>query len=159
MHPTRNNLPVDVRAAVIAELAPLLADAVDLSTQVKQAHWTVRGPTFMQLHLLFDAVAKEAQEWADLIAERVGQLGGQAQGTARVCAAKSRLPEYPLNATSPTEHVEAVSVRLALFGQHARAAIDTLSERGDAVGADICTDVGRGADEQLWFVESHGFGR
>ncbi|MBY0263261.1 MAG: DNA starvation/stationary phase protection protein Dps, partial [Phycisphaerales bacterium] len=158
MHPTRNSLAADVRAAVIAELAPLLADAVDLSTQVKQAHWTVRGPTFMQLHLLFDAVAKEAQEWTDLIAERVGQLGGQAQGTARVSAAKSRLPEYPLNATAPAEHVEAVGARLALFGQHARAAIDTLAQRGDAVGADICTEVARGADEQLWFVESHGSG-
>lgn len=159
MHPTRNSLPADVRASVIDVLTPLLADAVDLFTQVKQAHWTVKGATFMQLHELFDSVAEEAEEWADLIAERIAQLGGQAQGTARVSGARSRLAEYPLLATAGAEHVEAVSARLAAFGGHARAAIDAVSRLGDQAGADICTEVVRGVDQQLWFVESHGQGR
>ncbi len=159
MLPTRNSLSLEVRTAVIEELSPLLADAVDLFTQVKQAHWTVRGATFMQLHTLFDSVAEDAEAWADLIAERIGQLGGRAEGTARASAARSRLPEYPLQATTGAEHVEAVSVRLGVFGQRARAAVDALSRLGDQAGADICTQITRGADAQLWFVESHGTGR
>lgn len=155
MHPTRNDLPAKARSGVARLLGDLLADAVDLQTQVKQAHWTVKGPTFLQLHELFDAVAGEVESWADLLAERIAQLGGTPVGTARHAAKSSRLPEYPLAAVRGSDHVRFVSDRLAAFAAAARTAIDAADDMGDAVTADICTEVCRGADKQLWFVESH----
>lgn len=67
-----------------------LADASDLLSQVKQAHWNVKGPAFWQLHRLFDEVAEQADGWIDELAERITALGGYARGTVRMAAAARR---------------------------------------------------------------------
>src|SRR5664280_2433951 len=77
------NLKEDTKSKVIEILNARLADAVDLKTQVKHAHWNVKGPQFFQLHELFDFIASHLEDQSDLIAERVTQLGGVANGTAR----------------------------------------------------------------------------
>jgi starvation-inducible DNA-binding protein len=158
MHSTRNDLPAGVRSRVIQVLTPLLADAIDLQSQCKQAHWTVKGSTFKSLHELFDEAAGEAEEWVDLIAERIVQLGGQPAGTVRAAAGATRLAEYPLGATSGGAHVTAVSERLAAFASHVRPSIDALAQAGDQASADLCTEIVRGADKLLWMVEAHGLG-
>jgi starvation-inducible DNA-binding protein len=155
MHPTRNDLSAKTRTAVRAVFAPLLLDAVDLFTQIKQAHWNVKGPNFIALHELFDTIAEASEEWGDEIAERVMQLGGTALGTARIVAKGTTLPEYPAKAVRGHEHVEAMSAALAAFGKRVRAAIDECATLGDADSADICTEISRAVDKQLWFVESH----
>lgn len=155
MHPTHNDLPAKTRAAVCAALSELSIDAIDLFTQIKQAHWNVKGPTFIALHELFDKVAEEAEEWGDELAERIVQLGGTALGTARYVAKNTTLPEYPATAVRGHEHVEAVSAALAAFGKRVRAGIDDCDKLGDADAADICTEISRCVDKQLWFVESH----
>src|ERR1041385_6686735 len=94
LNPTRNDLPAKPRAAVVELLNASLADAVDLQSQAKQAHWNVKGPNFIALHELFDKVAEGAEEAVDSLAERAVQLGGVAQGTARQAASRSRLKEY-----------------------------------------------------------------
>lgn len=155
MHPTRNDLPLATRKKVISQLAPLLADAIDLYTQVKQAHWNVRGANFIALHELFDTIAGEVNDAGDLIAERILQLGGVAEGTARVAAKRSRLKEYPLEISDAEDHVESLAAAIASFNAHARDAIDSTDRAGDAVTADMCTEIARGLDKQLWFVEAH----
>jgi starvation-inducible DNA-binding protein len=86
---TRIDLPIEVRSPVVELLNQSLATAADLKTQIKQAHWNVKGKDFYQLHLLFDEIASEVEEHIDLLAERVTTLGGEALGTARIAAQRS----------------------------------------------------------------------
>ncbi len=155
MYKTKNDLPEKVRTQVAALLQERLADCTDLVTQAKQAHWNVKGPHFIALHELFDQVYEHAGEYADLIAERIIQLGGIAEGTVRVAAKRSRLPEYPLAIAEGKEHVEALSRALAYFGETVRKTIDQTDEIGDKGTADIFTEISRGVDKDLWFVEAH----
>jgi starvation-inducible DNA-binding protein len=124
-------------------------------TQVKHAHWNVKGPTFIALHELFDAVAQIVEDQGDLLAERITALGGRADGTARAVAAQSALAEFPLEISTGLAYVAAVSDRLAAFGKAARAAIDSAAQFGDPDTADIFTEVSREVDKQLWFLEAH----
>jgi starvation-inducible DNA-binding protein len=152
---TQNDLPEALRLKAIELLNQQLADALDLVLQAKQAHWNVKGPSFIALHELFDKVQEAAEEYADDLAERAVELGGTALGTVRVAAAKSRLPEYALDIVSGREHVTALSAALAKFGRTARAAIDAAAAFGDADTADLFTEVSRGTDKLLWQVEAH----
>ncbi len=153
---TQNDLPKRARLEAVGLLNQHLADAIDLAYQAKQAHWNVKGPSFIALHELFDKVVGEIEEYVDEIAERAVVLGGTAYGTVRVAAGKSRLPEYPLEISSSSEHVKALSAALAKFGKTSRAAIDAATALGDADTADLLTGVSRGVDKLLWKVEAHG---
>lgn len=140
---------------MIALLNQQLAEALDLGLQAKQAHWNVKGPHFIGLHELFDKVAEELEEFTDDIAERAVELGGVALGTIQVVAKQSRLAAYPLNMSSGKKHVVALSEALAKFGASTRAAIDTAGKADDADTADLFTEISRGLDKLLWFVEAH----
>jgi starvation-inducible DNA-binding protein len=155
MFKTKNDLPEATRVKVIELLNARLADCKDLQTQTKQAHWNVKGPNFIGLHELFDKINEEVDEYVDEIAERAVQLGGVAEGTARVVAKRSSLPEYPLNIADGRSHVEALSSALAAFGKGARKAINETNDLGDLDTADLFTEVSRGIDKWLWFVEAH----
>jgi len=155
LYATKNDLPEATRAKVITLCNARLADAIDLQTQVKQAHWNVKGPDFIALHKLFDEINEEVEEYVDLTAERVVQLGGIAEGTARLAVKTSKLSEYPTEIATGPEHVDALSSALATYGKLARAAIDEASKLGDADTADIFTEISRGVDKWLWFVEAH----
>ncbi|MHB8420168.1 MAG: DNA starvation/stationary phase protection protein Dps [Myxococcales bacterium] len=154
MYPTRNDLSETTRVKMIELLNARLADAVDLTTQLKQAHWNVKGPTFIALHQLFDEIVEDAEDYVDGLAERAVQLGGTADGTARSVARRSTLAEYPAASTG-AEHVEAVAKALAAFGTHVRAAIAAAAKLDDADTADLFTEISRGADKWLWMVEAH----
>jgi starvation-inducible DNA-binding protein len=154
VYKTKNNLSENTRVAVANLCNARLADAVDLQTQCKQAHWNVKGPTFIALHKLFDHINEQVEEFVDLIAERGVQVGGSVNGTARSAALRSTLPEYP-EVSGGREHIEALSSALAAFGSNARAAIKSCDELGDADSADIFTGISRNTDKWLWFVEAH----
>src|SRR3954447_319272 len=109
MFPTKNSLPKPIRTKVCNLLNARLADCIDLQTQMKQAHWNVKGPSFIGLHKLFDDINTDVEEYVDLLAERVVQLGGIAEGTARCVAERSALREYPLEISSGQDHVDALS--------------------------------------------------
>ncbi len=155
LYTTKNDLPEATRLKVIALFNARLADSVDLQTQVKQAHWNVKGPDFIALHELFDKINEEVEEYVDLTAERVVQLGGTAEGTARMAVKSSKLSEYPLEIAAGHEHVDALSSVLAAYGKLARAAIDEADKLGDKDSADIFTEISRGVDKWLWFLEAH----
>ena len=130
LHPTKIDVPDNLRAAAIDLLNARLADGVDLSSQMKQAHWNVKGPGFIALHALFDTVHGAVQVHVDDMAERIAALGGTARGTAAVAASASTLPEYPL------EIAEAAEI-------------------GDADTEDLFVSVSRDVDKNLWLVEAH----
>jgi starvation-inducible DNA-binding protein len=155
LFPTKNDLPAETRAIVAGLLNQRLADCIDLQTQCKQAHWNVKGPQFIALHKLFDEINEDVEEYVDLLAERTVQLGGVAEGTARCAAERSTLSEYPLEISDGEEHVDALSTALATFGSATRKNIDALQQLGDADSADILTEISRGIDKWLWFVEAH----
>ena len=156
LHATRNNLPESARAQIATLLNRRLADAIDLQMQCKQAHWNVKGPSFIALHELFDQVYEGVEEYVDLLAERVVQLGGIAEGTVRSAADNSELDEYSLTISAGVDHVKNLSAALAAFGTRIRFAIGECDELEDADSADICTGISRGIDKWLWFVEAHG---
>lgn len=152
---TRNDLPVETRTAMIGLCNERLADCLDLQTQTKQAHWNVRGPSFYGLHKLFDEIFEAVQEYVDLIAERAAQLGGPVEGTARIVAGRSKLPEYPHTIVDQHEHVVAMQQALGTFAHLVREAIDTADDAEDKDTADIFTEISRGIDQWLWMVEAH----
>ena len=156
MYETLNDLSLSIRERMVELLNARLADAIDLRTQLKVAHWNVKGPEFIALHKLFDEIVEDADEYVDLIAERAVQLGGIADGTARQVAERSSLDEYGATAGGGCgEHVFAVSDALAAFGRSARAAIETAAGAKDQDTADIFTEISRGTDKWLWMVEAH----
>jgi starvation-inducible DNA-binding protein len=155
MHRTKNDLPENIRTHAVSVLQENLATSIDLFLQTKQAHWNVRGPDFIALHKLFDEINTSVGEYVDLQAERIAQLGGVAEGTIRAAVKRTALQEYPLTISTGKDHVEALSTALATAGKHFRKAIDQASELKDADTADIYTEISRGTDQWLWFVEAH----
>ena len=152
---TSIDIPASTRAEIIDLCNQQLADTADLQSQIKQAHWNVKGPEFIALHKLYDELAEVVEGYVDEIAERVTQLGGYAMGTARMAAANSRLPEFPTDATAGMDTVKELVKRFAAYGATTRAAIDEADKSGDMATADLFTEVSRGIDKGLWFLEAH----
>jgi starvation-inducible DNA-binding protein len=155
VHPTKNDFPEAKRQQVAVILNDRLADAIHLGLQVKQAHWNVKGPNFIGLHELFDAIYAIVQTHVDEIAERITAFGGTAEGTLAAVTARSHLPAYPTDLVNWRDHVATLSNSLALFGKAVRADIDRTADLGDAGTADLFTGISREIDKQLWFVEAH----
>ena len=155
MYPTKNDLPETTRRQMIDLCNARLADAIDLQTQTKQAHWNVKGPDFIALHELFDKVNGDVEDYVDLLAERAVQLGGAVEGTARSVAKRTTLPEYPVKGGSGRQHVDALSSALAAFGKLMRGAIEESQRVNDQDTNDIFIEISRGTDKWLWMVEAH----
>lgn len=152
MHKTRNDIPEATRRTTTELLGVALATAIDLALQAKQAHWNVKGPNFIALHELFDAIAGVAHAKADALAERIAALGGTPKGTHAAVKAHSRLAAYPETISAGTAHLSALADALAAFAKLAREGIEA---SGDAVTEDLLTQIAGDIDQQLWFVEAH----
>ena len=155
MHQTHIDLPEGDREKLVALLNARLADLIDLQTQLKQAHWNVKGPSAMVLHELFDRITAAVRAASDGVAERATALGGIAYGTVRVAAERSTLNEYPVDTADGLAHCRAVAFAIGRAGAHVRKAIGEAAEIGDAVTEDLLTQIARELDEKLWFVEAH----
>jgi starvation-inducible DNA-binding protein len=153
--PKKNTvLHEEQQAKLIELLNRRLADAIDLQLQSRQAYWNVKGPNFMALRELFDKVAEGVEEYANLIAERIVQLGGKAEGTAHAVAGRSSLDGYLLGSADGNSHIGTLSTTLTDFGRHARYTSEQTTELKDADTAAIFTEIARGIDKWLWFVET-----
>ena len=153
--PRKNNaLPEDQQVKLLEILNRRLADAIDLQLQSRQAYWNVKGPQFMALRELFDKVAEGVEEYANLIAERIVQLGGKAEGTAHAVAGRTSLDGYLLGSADGNSHIDVLSTTLTDFGKHARYTSEQATELKDADTAAIFTEIARGIDKWLWFVET-----
>ena len=155
MPKTQIDIPEQTRQAMVGLLQANLVDALDLTLQTKQAHWNVKGKSFIGLHELFDTFHNEARTYVDDIAERITALGGQAEGTAEAVSKTTRLPSYPVDIASGKDHLVALSKTYAVFGKSVRAAIDTADEAGDKVTADLFTGISKAVDKALWMLDAH----
>jgi starvation-inducible DNA-binding protein len=152
---TRVSVPTDARQRMIDLLNAQLADAFDLFSQAKQAHWNVKGAQFYQMHELFDELAAQLKDHVDLIAERATALGGMAMGTARMAAGRSRLPEWNTGVTESLAVADALAERFGALAATTRDAIAVADEHGDPATSDLLTEVLRSVEKGLWFLEAH----
>jgi starvation-inducible DNA-binding protein len=155
LHSTRIDIPMEIRLYLVTLLNRTLACTVDLRSQVTQASWNVKGPDFSQLQALFATMATELDAYAGLMAERIVVLGGVALGTVRTAALQSTLPEYPGDITAGHAHALALAERFGPYTTAMRGAIAHATDVGDADTAAVYTDISRGVDRRLQFLEAH----
>ena len=147
-------LAEDVRRRVCASLAQRVADGIDLGTQVKVAHWNVKGPLFRELHALFEDIAVALQKHNDELAERAVTLGGHIEATARRVAADSRLADYPPGLRGGIDHARAVAERIETYVDGATEALGLIERLGDRVTADLLTGVLRSVEKLAWMLRA-----
>jgi starvation-inducible DNA-binding protein len=155
LHPTRIDIPLEIRAYVTTMLNQTLACTVDLRSQVKQASWNVKGSALVQLQILFDTMAIELDAYTDLMAERITAMGGVVRGTVRTAATQSTLPEYPDHMVEGNDHVCAMAERFAHYAKVIRNCIMHAADVEDAATANVYTDITRGVDKRLAFLEAY----
>ena len=155
LHKTRNNISSNARNVAVSLLTARLADGLDLALITKQAHWNLKGPQFIGIHEMLDGFRTVQDDWNDKTAERVTALGGTACGTSQAIAKTSGLAPYPTDIYRIADHLAALIDRYAAFANAVRTSIDEADEAGDPDTADLFTEVSRGLDKQLWFLEAH----
>jgi starvation-inducible DNA-binding protein len=153
--PTRVRLADDTRAMLVKGLNVSLASTFDLHSQVKQAHWNLKGAQFVARHELFDDLADHLRGWTDDLAERATTLGGYAEGTTRRSAERSVIPEYDLRAVDGRQHLQALAERYGAYCGHIRELVDATQQLGDPATEDLYTEILRDAEMDLWFLEAH----
>ena len=151
---SRNDLADNIKKTSIGVLQACLTDSVDLYNATRQAHWNVKGPAFHSLHLMFETFYDTLADDIDLLAERIVQLGGTANGTSQTVTSGTRLPAYPTDLRAGEAHVTALIERYGAVGAALRGGIDTTDEAGDADSADILTNVSKNIDKALWMLEA-----
>jgi starvation-inducible DNA-binding protein len=159
LHPTRSDLPVEIRVYLIQLLQQTLVSTIDLRSQVKQAGWNVKGREYSQWHALFDTIITELDIYADLLAERIATLGGVVRGTVRVVALQSTLVEYPEDLVAGDAHVRALAERIAPYATALRADLTHAADVEDAVTAALYTDIVRGVEKRLWGLDAYLYER
>jgi starvation-inducible DNA-binding protein len=155
MYQTSHDLKVGTRKKVVDMINVHLACTIDLYSQIKQAHWNVRGSHFISLHELFDEIAEAVEKFVDTLAERIMALGGYSKGTIAAVAKTSTLAPYPLTISDGDDHLKAVAKALATVAKSFRQAIEQSDQLGDAGTADMYTTMTRELDQYLWFIEAH----
>jgi starvation-inducible DNA-binding protein len=155
LYKTQNDLKSNTKTAMITLLNARVADTIDLALVTKQAHWNVKGPQFIAIHEMLDGFRDQVDDYVDTMAERVVQLGGIALGTTQIVNKSTALAPYPTDIHTIKDHLAALIERYGKVANAIRASIDEADEAGDANTADIFTEVSRGLDKSLWFLEAH----
>ncbi|MCA9652845.1 MAG: DNA starvation/stationary phase protection protein Dps [Myxococcales bacterium] len=151
---TRIDLPESTRQAVVERLNLHLANTLDLRSQVKQAHWTLKGPQFFARHQLFDHVAEHLEAQADELAERISTLGGYPRGTTHLVAATSIITRFDTGNVVGSRLIKDLIDRFALHAKVIREMLEPV-DRDDPASADMLTSQLRAVELDLWFFESH----
>jgi starvation-inducible DNA-binding protein len=150
-----SNIPVTTKVQVIELLNHTLATTVDLKTQLKLASWNVTGRNSKPLQELFSEMAVELEEYIDICAERITDLGGLAVASVRVAAELSQLPEYPHNILDGYDHVTAVVQRLTVYAQSLQHGSVQIAERGDVDTSFLYMEVFWAIEQRLWLLQTH----
>jgi starvation-inducible DNA-binding protein len=157
MNKTRNTLPPHIRKEAIGVLNQTVAELFDLFARIKQAHWNVRGTTFIGLHKLLDEFAATIMEHIDIAAERATALGGVVEGSLRESAENSRLKkrEEPSSISGMSDWIHELADVHGMVGTNVRKAVKKVTDAEDFGTADLLTDILRDLDKQLWLLEAH----
>ena len=155
MHQTRNDTDSNAKRVSLDTLQGRLADGIDLALVIKQAHWNLKGPQFIGIHEMLDGFRTEMDDYNDKVAERITQLGGTARGTVQAVDSETKLAPYPLDTYAVADHLAALIDRYAVYANAVRQNIEETDEAGDAGTSDLFTEISRGVDKQLWFLEAH----
>ena len=154
MYPSMIPLPEKTRETIAKDLNACLADGLDLHSQIKVAHWNVKGPQFAALHALFETFATSLANHNDSVAERAVALGAIAVGTARHAAKASRIPEYPGETTRDLEHVALLAERFEVYLKSLRGARKTAEQAGDIDTVDLLTGIVTEFEKNGWFLKA-----
>ena len=154
MYQTPSQLSETARIEIAKQLNARLADGLDLHSQIKLAHWNVRGPQFPGLHPLFEQIAIQLALHTDAIAERAVTLGSLAVGTARQVAAGSTLPEYAVTTTRDADHVKLLAERFDVFLAGVRNSRAAIEQHHDTDSVDLLTTVISDFEKNAWFLRA-----
>jgi starvation-inducible DNA-binding protein len=154
MYRSPSPLPEEVRTKIANALNARLADGLDLHSQIKVAHWNIKGPQFASLHPLFETFAVSLAAHNDEMAERAVTLGGKAYGTARHVVKTSKLPDYPQDTTRDMEHVKLLAERIEKFLEGAREARGLSEKLGDSDTFDLLTGIISEFEKHAWFLRA-----
>lgn len=157
MNATRNTLPLATRKKAVHLLNNTVAEMLDLFARIKQAHWNLRGLSFIGLHKLLDELAATTLHDIDEVAERATALGGVVEGTLRDAVKQSRLKkrEEPQSRSGQTDWLRELADAHALTAEHIRKGIKQMNDAEDFGTADLLTDVLRTVEKHLWLLEAH----
>jgi starvation-inducible DNA-binding protein len=154
MYQSPSHLPPEARSQLANTLNARLADGLDLHSQIKVAHWNIKGPQFASLHPLFETFAVGLAVHNDTIAERAVTLGGKAYGTVRHVAASSKLPDYPQDTTRDLEHVKLLAERFEKYLVGVRESRTLAEKLGDTDTVDLFTQVVTEFEKHAWFLRA-----
>ena len=151
-----NGLSENVCAQSVERLNAILADTMTLRDLYKKHHWQVSGPTFYQLHLLFDKHYDEQAELVDGIAERIQMLGGVSIAMAPDVAEETTIPRAPRGREEVPVQISRLLTAHEIIIQKSRSAAKKASENGDEGTNDmLISDVVRSNEMQVWFLSEH----
>jgi starvation-inducible DNA-binding protein len=154
MYTSPSQLPENTRVEIANQLNARLADGLDLHSQIKVAHWNIKGPQFAALHPLFETFAVSLAAFNDSIAERAVTLGARAYGTVRHTAKTSRLPDYPQDTSRDLEHVKLLAERFEKYLDGVRSARATGEKLGDTDTVDLLTSIVTEFEKNAWFLRA-----
>ena len=154
MYRSPSHLPEDARVEVANQLNARLSDGLDLHSQIKVAHWNIKGPQFAALHPLFETFAVSLAAFNDSIAERAVTLGARAYGTARHVARASALAEYPQETSRDLEHVRLLAERFDKYLEGVRQSRSVTEKLEDTDTVDLLTGIVTEFEKNAWFLRA-----
>ena len=151
-----HRLSADVRADMVAKLNQLLADSIQIRDMYKKHHWQVSGPTFYQLHLLFDKHFEEQVELVDTIAERIQLLGGVSIAMGGDVAQITKIPAPPRGKEEVPVQISRLLEAHKLIMQDCHDIGEAADDAGDDGTNDmVISDILRPNELQSWFIGQH----
>ena len=154
MYRSPSPLPEQARTAIVEQLNARLSDGLDLHSQIKVAHWNIKGPQFAALHPLFETFAVSLANHNDSVAERAVTLGGKAFGTTRHVAKTSRLSDYPQETTRDLEHVKLLAERIETYLHGLRDSRKATEQHQDTDTVDLFTGIITEFEKHAWFLRA-----
>jgi starvation-inducible DNA-binding protein len=154
MYKSPSHLPEEARVTIAETLNARLADGLDLHSQIKVAHWNIKGSQFATLHPLFETFAVSLAAHNDALAERAVTLGARAFGTVRHVAAHSTLPDYPRDASRDLQHVALLAERFETYLAGARESRAVAGRHDDTDTVDLLTQVITEFEKHAWFLRA-----
>ncbi|ADO70138.1 DNA starvation/stationary phase protection protein Dps [Stigmatella aurantiaca] len=154
MYRSPSPLSEQARAPIAASLNERLSDGLDLHSQIKVAHWNIKGPQFASLHPLFETFAVSLAGHNDAIAERAVTLGARAYGTTRHVAKTSRIPEYQQETVKDLDHVKLLADRFDLYLAGLRESRKLVEQHQDTDTVDLLTGAITEFEKHTWFLRA-----